>query len=554
MKVVPIIDGVVGPFRKTLYTMAAAVALLLLIACANVANLLLSRAASREREIAIRASVGASRMRLVRQLLIESSMLALLGAALGALLAQGSIKLLVPSMPEGLIPREAVIQLDLRVLGFTLGLALLTTAIFGLAPALMTVRRDLVKPLRDSGKGTSGGFRRGGLSGALVVLEIALSLVLLTSAGLLMRSFVKLQTVELGLDPERLLFVRIPLAGERYKTAASQEAFLREALPRVRALAGVDAATTTTGLPLFGGAGLEFDVPGTVHDEKWNGIFQLGSASYFETLGVPLLQGRGISAEDDAGARRVAVVNDAFVKRHLAGSNPIGRTIVVKSDFGARFALNGEFEIVGVVADAKNQGLQDPPKPEAVVPYGAGAASSRGIVVRTAGSPLRSLEDVKRAIWAVDRSVAIGDAGPLTSYLARWSYAAPRLGLAIFGTFAGLGLLLAVLGVASVVAYTVSRQTHEIGIRMALGAERRNILRLMIGMGLRWIGYGALAGALGSLLATRALESQLFGVSPTDPLTFAAVVAIVALAGLAASYVPAMRATHVDPLVVLRSE
>ena len=236
MKVVPIIDGVVGPFRKTLYTMAAAVALLLLIACANVANMLLSRAAGREKEMAIRASLGASRTRLVRQLLIESAMLAVLGAALGTLFAQGGITLLVPAIPPGLIPREALIQLDGRVLAFSLGLALLTALVFGLAPALSTVRRDLVNPLRDSGKGTSGGFRRGRLSSALVVIEVALSLVLLTSAGLLMRSFIKLQTVELGLDPERLLFLRVPLPGERYQAAAAQETFLREALSRIRAI------------------------------------------------------------------------------------------------------------------------------------------------------------------------------------------------------------------------------------------------------------------------------------------------------------------------------
>jgi predicted permease len=504
--------------------------------------------------MAVRASVGASRLRLVRQLLIESSLLALLGAALGVVFAQASIKLLVPAMPEGLIPREALISLDVHVLAFTVGLTLLTTVIFGLAPAVMTVRRDLVNPLRDAGKGTGGGFRRGGLSGALVVVEIALSLVLLTSAGLLMRSFVKLQTVDLGLDPDRLLFVRVPLGGERYLAAAGQEAFLREALPRVAAIPGIVGATTTTGLPLFGGAGVEFDVPGTAHDDKWIGIFQLASAGYFRTLGIPLLQGRDLEAQDDAAARRVAVVNATFVKRHLAGSNAIGRTIRVKGDFGPRFALGGEFEIVGVAADAKNAGIQDPPRPEVVVPYGVGSATSRGIVARTAGPPLLALEEVKRAIWTVDRSVAIADSGPLTSYLARWSYAAPRLGLAIFGTFGGLGLLLAVLGVASVVAYTVSRQTHEIGIRMALGAERGHILRMMITMGLRWIGCGALAGGLGSLLATRALESQLFGVSPYDPLTFAAVVATVAVAGLAASYVPARRATNVDPLAVLRSE
>jgi putative ABC transport system permease protein len=554
MKVVPIIDGVVGPFRKTLYTMAAAVALLLLIACANVANMLLSRAAGREKEMAIRASLGASRARLVRQLLIESAMLALLGGGLGTLFAQGGITLLVPAIPTGLIPREALIQLDGRVLAFSLGLAVLTALVFGLAPALSTVRRDLVNPLRDSGKGTSGGFRRGRLSSALVVIEVALSLLLLTSAGLLMRSFITLQTVELGLDPERLLFLRVPVSGERYKTAAAQETFLREVLARVRAMPGVLAATTTTGLPVFGGAGAEFDVPGTTHDETWRAIFQLGSSSYFKTLGIPLLQGRELSAEDDLNSRRVAVVNQTFVQRHLGGASPLGRTIIVKTSFGPRFVLGGEFEIVGVVADAKNQGIQEPSAAEVVVPYGVGSAFSRGIVVRTAGTPLGALEGIKREIWSVDRGLPIANAEPVTTYLARYSYAAPRLGLAIFGTFAVLGLALVVLGVAGVVAYTISRQTHEIGIRMALGAEQGTILRMTLGMGIRWIALGIVAGVLASLAATRALASQLWNVSPTDPLTLGAVILLVASSGLIASYIPALRATRVDPIVVLKSE
>jgi predicted permease len=554
MKVVPIIDAVVGPFRKTLYTMAAAVALLLLIACANVANMLLSRAAGREKEMAIRASLGATRTQLVRQLLIESVMLALLGAALGTLFALGGIKLLVPAIPDGAIPREALIQLDWLVLAFSLGLALLTAVVFGLAPALSTVRRDLVNAMRDSGKGTSGGFRRRGLSSALVVIEVALSLVLLTSAGLLMRSFIKLQTVNLGLDPERLLFMRVPLGSERYKTAAAQETFLREVLPRLRAIPGVVAATTTTGLPVFGGAGVEFDVPGAVHDDTWRAIFQMGSAGYFTTLGIPLLQGRELGADDDLHARRVAVVNNAFVQRHLAGSSPLGRTIVVKGSFGPRFAVEGEFEIVGVVADAKNQGIQEPPSPEVVIPYSVGTASSRGIIVRTAGTPLAALEEIKRAIWSIDRGLPIANAGAITEYLARYSYASPRLGLAIFGTFAAIGLVLVVLGVAGVVAYTVSRQTHEIGIRMALGAEPGTILRMTLGIGLRWIALGVVVGLVASLAATRVIASQLWNVSPTDPLTLGAVIALVAVAGLVASYIPALRATHVDPMVVLKSE
>ena len=553
VKVVALIDGVVGPFRRTLYTMAAAVALLLLIACANVANMLLSRAATREKEMAVRASLGASRTRLVRQLVVESLILALLGAALGALLAHLGIKVLVPAIPEGLIPRESIIRLDVRVLAFSLALATGTALLFGLAPALATVRRDLVSPLRDSGKGTTGGGRRRGLSGALVVLEVALSLVLLSSAGLLMRSFVKLQTVDLGLDPERLLFVRMPM-GERYKSAAAQQQLLRDVLARVRSIPGVAGAATTTGFPVFGGFRSEFDVPGQAHEETWRALFHLAGEGYFQALGVPLQEGRHLTADDDAGLRRVAVVNRTFVERHLAGTNPLGRTIAVKADSAPRGFLSGEFEIVGVVADAKNQGLQEPPLPEVVVPYGVGAAGSRALLVKTAGPPQAAVESVKREVWAIDRGIAIADSEPLMAFLTRFSYSTPRLGLAIFGTFAGLGLILVVLGVSGVVAYTVSRQTRDIGIRMALGAGRRRVLQATLGTGLRWVAAGVVAGVLGSLAATRALASQLFGVSPSDPLTLGAVVVIVTLAGLLASYFPALRATRVDPMVVLRSD
>jgi putative ABC transport system permease protein len=554
VRVVGLIDSIVGSFRRTLYTMAAAVGLLLLIACANVASMLLSRASGREKEIAIRAAIGASRAALVRQLLVESVLLALLGAVVGCALSYGGLKLIVSAIPDGLIPREAVIRLNVPALLFSLVIAVLTAMLFGLAPALLTVGRDLVNPLRDSGKGTSGGCRRGRLSSALVVGEVALSLVLLAGAGLLTRSFVALQKVDLGLDPENLLNVPMSLASNQYNTAAAQTQFLNQVLARVRAVPGVLSATSTTGLPLYGGWQNDFEIPGLSHDDSWRAIFQLCSDGYFKTLGIRVLQGRDLTAEDLADARRVAVVNRMFVERYLGGGDAIGRRIKVKTEALQAGADDPGFEIVGIVADAKNRGIQEPSFPEVVIPSSIAKLTGRGLLVKTASTPLAAAENVKREIWAVDRGVSIGSLKTMTEYLAQFSYAEPRLGLYVFGAFAGLGLALVILGVYSVIAYNVSRQTQEIGIRMALGAERGDVLKMTLRTGLQLVAIGVVIGVSVSLAATRVLASQLWNVSPGDPLTLGLVVAIVTLAGGAASYFPALRATRVDPMVVLRAE
>ncbi len=549
-------DSIVGQFKTTLYTLAAAVSLLLLIACSNVANMLLARAAAREKEMAVRASLGASRLRLVRQLLVESLLLAAAGAALGCLLAHFGLKALVAAIPEGLIPREAVIQVDVPVLLFSLGAAVLTAVVFGLVPALQTARKDLVDPLRDSGKGTSGGFRRRRLSSALVVGEVALSLVLLAGAGLLMRSFVKLTTVDLGLDPEHVLSARLPLPAGRYASREAKQQFFDQVLSRLQAAPGVVAVTASSTLPPYGGITGEIDVSGRTHEEKWRSIFQLCSEGYFPTLGLRLLRGRLLSHDDVAQARHVVVVNRTFVERFLGTEEPLGRSVRFKL---LEVPANGPigdpfFEIVGVVADAKNRGVQEPPDPEAFMPYSVTGAFFRGILVRTSGPPAALLETVRREIWAVDRGVAITGAGALTDFLRRFSYAEPRLGLVILGVFASLGMVLVAIGVYSVIAYTVARQTHEIGIRMALGAERAHVMRMVLGMGSRLVGLGLAIGLVTSLGATRVLSSQLFGVAPHDPLTLALVIAVVSLAGAAACLLPARRATRVDPMVALRYE
>jgi putative ABC transport system permease protein len=555
VKVLRWADSIVGQFKTTLYTLAAAVALLLLIACSNVANMLLARAAAREKEMAVRSSLGASRGRLVRQLLVESLLLAASGAALGCVFAHFGLKALVSAIPEGLIPREAVIQINLPVLFFSLGAAVLTAVVFGLVPALQTARKDLVDPLRDSGKGTSGGFRRKRLASALVVAEVALSLVLLAGAGLLMRSFVNLTTADLGLDPEHVLFARVPLPKGRYDTREAKQQFFEQVLARVQALPGVLAASTGMALPPFGGFLGEIEIAGTTHEDKWRAFSQLVSEGHFATLRLKLQRGRLLSADDVAQARRVAVVNRTFVEKYLGPADPLGRTVRFKLlETGPGAIENAVFEIVGVVGDAKNRGIQEAPDPEAFLPYTVTAAFPRVLLVRTAGPPAAMAETLRREVWNVDRGVALTMTGAVTDYLRRFSYAEPRLALTVLAVFASLGMILVAIGVYSVIAYTVARQTHEIGIRMALGAERAHVLRMVLGMGARLVGLGLAVGLVASLAATRVLSSQLFGVAPHDVVTLALVMAVVAVAGAAACLFPARRAMRVDPMVALRYE
>ena len=556
VKVMTWVDNIIGQFRTTLYTLAAAVGLLLLIACSNVANMLLGRATTRERELAVRASLGATRARLVGQLLVESLLLAFLGAAFGCLCSYFGIKPLVRAIPEGLIPREAVIRLNLPVLLFSLGIAVLTALLCGLVPALRAARRDLVEPLKDSGKGGGGGFRGRRLNGVLVIAEVALSLVLLAGAALLMRSFVNLQTQDMGFEPDRVLHARLPLPRGSYASGSAKRQFFDQVLSRVQALPGVASATVTSSIPPFGGIRTEVEVPSRTHAQRWEALYQLCSEGYFETLGLRPLRGRMLSAQDVADGRRVAVVNETLARRYYGDDDPLGRTVELKmlATLGGDSVTDPVFEIVGVVADARNQGLQDPIMPEAFIPHSVTGAFERGILVRTAGPPLALLESVRREVWAVDRNVAITTTGSLSGLIAQFALGEPRLTLVVLGVFAVLGLVLVALSVFSVVAYAVSRQTHEIGIRMALGAARADVLRSVVGGGLRLVGSGVGLGLLASLAATRVLSHQLFGVAPQDPTTMGLVAALMSAVGFLASYLPARRATRVDPLVALRHE
>lgn len=548
-------EDVVGQFRMMLMILMGAVSMLLLIACSNVANLLLARATAREREIATRASLGATRWRLVRQLLSESLVLALGGGALGWLLAWAGLKGLIAILPDDAIPAESVIQLNAPVLAFAIGVAIVTAMLCGLAPALHATRQDLIEPLRGASKGVGGGFRHGKLRASIVVVELAMSLVLMTGAGLLMRTFFALQAVQLGLDPHNILVARTPLPKGHYLTAKEKGVFFRKVLERLNALPGVVSATETSTLPPYGGIRSEIDVPGKTHSEKWRALFQLCSEQYFRTLGIKLVSGRLLSEKDVVGARQVAVVNQTLAKKFFGNENPIGRSLrIVDMATLPDPVADPTFEVIGIVADAKNQGLQEPPLPELWIAYTITATGDRGVLVRTAVPPMSMLSAVQKAIWAEDRNVALTFTGTLENFMKQFSYSGPRFGLVLLGVFASVGLVLVATGVYSVMAYAVSRQTHEIGIRMALGALGGNVIGLVLREGFQLVLIGLLLGLGTSVVVTRLLKGQLWGVSALDPVTFVSVVCVVVAVGFAACLFPARRATKVDPLVALRYE
>ena len=557
VNVVSWVDNLVGQFRRTLYTLAAAVALLLLIACSNVANMLLARAAAREKEMAIRASLGAARARLIQQLLIESLLLAIGGAALGCLFAYAGIKGLVQLIPQGMIPQEAMIRLNVPVLLFSLAVSVVTALLFGLVPALQTARRDIVEPLKDSGKGVSGGFRGRWLRSALVVSEVALSLMLLAGAGLLMRSFVPFAARGSRVEPRQHPGRATAVAARSVHAGGGETAVLPAA-----ARSAARAAGRGRGHGDDDAAAVRRDrrrdrIPGKTHTERWEAIFQLCSEGLLPTLGLRLVHGRWLTEADVNGARRVAVVNQTLVTKYFGHEDPIGQRIKLKllETLPEGPVENPVFEIVGVIADAKNQGIQDPPRPEAFVPYTLTGAFERGILVRTHGDPGAMLQSVRREIWAVDRGVAVTMTGTLSDYLAR--------------------VLLRGAALQCGAARRVRRR--RAGPRRDRRLQRDRVHRLAPDPrdrdphGARRqprhrAAHGGMDGsaidrrrpchrpARHALLVSRVMTSQLWGVSPHDPLTLSLVVAVLVLCGLAACYVPALRATRVEPVRALRME
>ena len=553
-----LLDDVIGEFKGELYALLAAVLLLLLIACSNVANLLLARATKREKGIAVRASLGASRSRLVRQLLVESFVLAAAAGASGWALSYVGLKVIVALIPPDSIPGETVIRMSTSVLLLALGVTVAATLLCGLAPALHVVRGDLQRSLTGGGKGATDGLRHAKLRGGLVVLEVALSIVLLIGAGLLARSFLVLTRVDLGFNPKNVLYARLSLPKSYDNDRAKQNALTRRLLERMKALPGVTAVSASILLPPLTYDWSETIIPGKPHAERWETRYEICSDGFFETLGLKLQRGRSFSGEDVDAKRFVMVVNQKFAQQYFANEEPIGQR--VKLQVLDRKFLDAPhdtyFEVVGVMSDYKTRSAVPPEWQEAAmafVPYSVQGFSWRTYMVRSAIEPKLLMKELGQEVRSIDPAVGILESGTIEQSLKEY-YRGPQFELATLGAFATVGLALVSIGIFSVMAYTVSLQTREIGVRMALGAQHGEILRMVLRKGFALLVAGILAGLFASFGLTRFLASQIWGVSATDPWTFAAVVALVVGVGLAACYLPARRATQVDPLVALRYE
>jgi len=546
----------VGPdFKFGLFALMTAVTALLLIACSNVANLLLAHATTREREFGVRSALGASRLRLIRQLLVESFLLAIASCALGCLLAYVGLKAIVAVIPADTIPPEAVITLSPGALLFSLFATIVTSVVCGLAPAFYAVRADSQVALRNAGKGMSAASRYGRLRNSLVVLEVALAIVLSICSGLIMRSLFALQQVNLGFNPSQVVYGNISWPEDRYETARQRQVVFNKILDRITQLPGVLAATETTSFPPYTWGWTTVAITGKAPPQNRNTASIFCSEGYFQTLSLALHRGAFFSRNDVDSARRVVIVNQTFVRERFGDENPIGRQVRF-SDFEtlSDWPRDPYFEIVGVVADRKNTGLQDPPRPEIYLPGTVTAGMPVGIMVRATGSSAAILQQLHAEISALDPDLALGEAGTIGTLLEHDYYARPRFLFIALCVFAAIALILVAVGVFSVIAYTVVVQTHEIGIRIALGAHTKQILTLVLRKGVSLILIGIAIGLLASYFLTRLLSSQIWGVSATDPYTYAVVSSVALLIGALACLLPAHRASRVDPLVALRCE
>jgi putative ABC transport system permease protein len=543
-----------GEMQTSLRLLLGAVGFLLLIACANVAVLQLARGSVRAREMAVRLSIGADRRRLLRQLLTESVVLSLIGGAAGVAFAYGATRVVVGLMPEFYVPNESRVEINLPVLLFSLGIALVTGIVSGVAPALQTSRADVTDALK-AGRSTGAGAQGGRLRHALVMAEVALAVVLLVSAGLTVRTFAALQNTSPGFDAARIVILGLPLAAERYDTPAARVRFEQALLERVSQLPGVEAASY--GVP-FGGPQSTYTIPGVAPDQQRRLTTNLVSVGYLKTYGIALRGGRMFEPGEVASAAPVAIVNETAAKLWPAGGSPIGSQLRLgvlesRAPEAGGPAPSADVTVIGIVADTRNTGFREPPAPAVLLPYTTMAPQRSNLGLRSSGPPLALVDPVRAALRELDPEQPMGRPVTIDEVLGQ-EVQQPRFTMTLFLVFAAIGLTLAAAGIYSVLSFHVTRHTHELGLRLAFGATRRHVVGLMLAMGGRLVLAGFVAGTVLSLLATRVLRSQLFGVEPSDPLSYAVVTLVLGAVTLLACWIPARRAAAVDPMVALRQE
>ena len=552
-RLTPLHERIIGEARPALLILFGAVGLVLLVACANFSSLLLARSAARQQELAIRSALGAVRTRLVRQVLTESLLLAILGGAGGLVLAMWGVDLLMALKPAD-FPLVATVSIDRWVLAFTFGVSVLTGIVFGLVPALSSSRLNMNEVLKEGGRSATGGVARQRVRSLLVVSELALALMLLIGAGLLIKGFWRLRAVDPGFSPENLLTMRIELPESRYKEIPTQTQFRQNLLDRVNSLPGVQAAMVSE-LPLSGeqlthNFIIDGRPPLAVGEEPELNVRNVGG-DYFHTMKIPIIQGRDITAQDRAEAPMVGVVNESFVHQYFPDENPLGKRIR-----WARGETPQWMTIVGIVGDVKHFGLNQPEEPAFYYSYFQSEHPWKRwmyLIVRSKEDPAALANQVKSEIWAVDKQLPVTKIKLMTEVMSA-SIASQRFNLTLMSIFAITALLLAAVGIYGVIAFSVTQRSHEIGIRIALGAQTADVLRLVIWQGLKLALIGVGIGLAGAFAITRLMSSLLFGVSATDPATFIAIAALLTAVALLASYVPARRATRVDPMVALRYE
>ena len=555
INVVPLRQQISGELRPALLILFGAVAFVLLIACANVSSLLLARAAGREREMAIRTAIGASRWRIARQLLMESLLLAVIGGGIGVALTVLGTNALLAASPQNLLDLPSV-SIDLRLMAFAAAATLLAGLLFGFLPSYVSAHSQISQTLREGGRGSSTGKRRRFARSAFVVAQLSLALVLLAGSGLLIRSFIRLVGVHPGFDTSHLLTFKVSLPQSKYATDKLQMAFFQQFLARVRAVPGVRSVTMENYPPLTGlgaatGVHLLSQPQLALMDLPVANVRVVGP-EYFSTMSIPLRAGRLFSAQELAEENHVAIINQAFVDKYLNGVNPLGQKAVIYMKSLAESG-NQPSEIIGVVGDVRQMGLDVAAEPTVYWPMPELVYSGMTILVRTSGDPLSAVSAIHTELQQLDREQPMASVATMEQLLAD-SLSRARFTMLLLGIFAGVALLLAAVGIYGLIAYSVTQRTQELGIRIALGAQRRDVLRLVLGHGTRLTLLGLVLGIAAALGITRLLASLLFGISATDPLTFAGVAALLAFVALLACFIPARRATRVDPIVALRYE